>query len=199
MNDIVTKAAKDEVCCDATLPSGNKCSYLPIEGSIYCQYHGGRRRADLATAKRESIYDWTQTKYLQSIEQGIHRSSRSTSLKEELGMVRILLQTLIETFEDKNAAFLKSGEILALVSKIESIAKTTHTIDKELGELVSRDEAKEIGSKMLQVLVDNLTVFVNDKNDEIRASGAPIPPFEIDDLLSTIAAGMGEILLERNQ
>jgi len=146
--------------CKATHPS--PCNAPALPGSEYCALHN------------KKLYNLDESDYLKSFTDKVNSAvanPRSRSLHDEIGILRVSLERVLSQCTSDTDLVLRSSEIQALTSRIESLVKTSFTIDKEIGELLSRDEAKALGAKILQVLIDKLKSY----NEKITKATALIP------------------------
>lgn len=197
--------------CQGTTPGG-QCEFRAEPGGKYCRLHAplpaklGRHNT--------SLYDLDETEYLKSFSDRINMlgyTPQTRSLRSEVGILRATLERLLNAIEDDAGLHFHSGEIIALSARIESLEKTSLALEKELGQLMSLDEAKQLAGELLEVLfkeldnlkeketlrsadakdlIDRLIIPEELKQDLIALTG----PLGLKESLENIADAFGDIV-----
>jgi protein tyrosine phosphatase (PTP) superfamily phosphohydrolase (DUF442 family) len=154
---------------------GRGCPYLPVPGDTRCALHGGKVLLIAEREKKKSLYDLDKTEYLKQLQvsmNDIEANPRSQSLVDEIGILRVTLQRILSQVDADATLFLRSGEIQTLIKTIESLSKTHLAIAKEVGDLMSKEDAKKLADALMQTLVSALRAFERteqERNDAIRS------------------------------
>jgi hypothetical protein len=159
---IPQEAGPEDPMCQGIDARGEMCKYKPVAGGVYCVYHGGRGQLAALSERQQSIYDFQKTQYLRQVEQkinAIERNPRSQSMRDEIGILRVMLQEILDSCTDEALLVLRAGEITNLTVSIEKLMKTSFTMDKEMKELMTKDDAKALAQKLLNVLIDNIQEY----------------------------------------
>ena len=134
-----------------------RCLNLSVDGSEYCPCHGGR---DKMPQKR--IYDLKASKYQAAIERhGEH--SEVKSLRTEIGILRMLMETRLNMIEDDTDMMLQSQSISNLVVQLEKLVSSCNKIDLQLANIFSEEQ----GIQWVAEIADIIAEYV--KDSEIRA------------------------------
>lgn len=201
--------------CQGTTPSG-QCEFKAERGSKYCRLHSPLPLAMYKGAN--TFYDLAETDYLKSFSDRVNTlgyTPQTRSLRSEIGILRAMLERLLNAVEDDAGLHFHSGEIIALSARIESLEKTSLTLEKELGQLMSLDEAKQLAGELLEVLfkeLDNLKereqLRTADAKDLIERILIPeelkldllnlLGPLGIQESLENIADAFGDIVSGKN-
>lgn len=163
---------EDPYRCEGIGPAG-QCTFRAEVGSKFCRIHGGRHNTSLAAQARSTFYQLDETEYIKQFAQRVDAlgySHDSRSLRSELGILRATLERILTTIADDESLTFRSGELIALSARIESLQKTSMALEKELGELMSIEEAKELAADLLKILFDEIEELQNKEN--FRASKA---------------------------
>ncbi len=161
------KAQEGDKRCQGITPHG-QCPYIPVDNQNHCRIHGGQSRA-LHLQRRDSIYQLKKTEFLKKAQNRIQKFMNDPtrhSLESEIGISRLLIENILQqTPEDE--VLLRVGEITSIQARIESMIKTSLSIEKELGMLISSAEVDEKIGKILSLLIDELESYENHLNDSI--------------------------------
>ena len=147
------KFPDDPERCQGMTPSG-QCMNKQVKGSQYCLAHGGA--STLKSQQRESIYRFRVEKYQQRVGE-ISRSPIIKSLREEIGVLRMLLEEKLNNCKNDNELILASGEISELVTKIDKLVNSCNSIELKLGILIDKQTLMGIVDQIVNVLSDQIT------------------------------------------
>lgn len=201
---------EDPQRCQGVGPSG-QCEFRAEPGKRYCRLHATSAPANLV---RRTNYDLDESEYLKKFSDRVDTlgfSADSRSLRSEIGILRATLERLLKSVEDDEGLHFRSGELIALSAKIESLEKTSLTLEKELGQLMSLDEAKQLAAELLEVLFKELDslreademreaqgndlverlIIAEDLKDELRDL---LKPIGVQSTLENIADAFGDIV-----
>ena len=150
--------------CEAKNKEGLRCTQPANEGSPFCSLHGPRR------AKPPTIYDWAKNDYLKSLEERVQefKDPRTFNLREEIGILRVVLERMLNSVHDDPSLLLASSEIQQTILTIERLLKTTHDMERQTGELMSRDEVREVTATLLQIMVEVLEDLAEREKQRFR-------------------------------
>jgi hypothetical protein len=186
---------QDPYRCQGVGPSG-QCEFRAEEGKRYCRLHGGGS-AIISSGKQGTYYDLDETEYLRKFSDRVNMlgfSHQSRSLRSEVGILRATLERLLKTVEDDEGLQFRSGELIALTAKIESLEKTSLVLEKELGQLMSLEEAKQIAGELLEVLFKELDALKDREADRIEQGKQLIERILIPDEIRADLLGFMEPL-----
>jgi len=138
--------------CEAKDKDGLRCTRPAIENSPFCAVHSPRK------AEVPSMYQWAKNDYLRTLEDRVKqfKDPRTFNLREEIGILRVVLERILNSVTDDPSLMLVSSEIQQTILTIERLLKTTHEMERQSGELMSRDEVRDITTSLLQIMVDVL-------------------------------------------
>ncbi len=138
------------------------CRYKPIEGTKFCPRHGGNRA--LQIKKEQTLYNFRRTTLHQRIIQ-LAGDPKRHSLKEELGVVRLILEEYVNKCADFTMILRYTGQITGIVDKIRVLVADSLKLDAKLGDLLSKEEMLKIAQELLDAVVD--IIDDTDKIEEI--------------------------------
>lgn len=132
-----------------------RCLNLSVEGSEYCPCHGGRKSL-------KNIYDLKASKYQAAIERhGEH--SEVKSLRTEIGILRMLMETRLNMIQDDSDMMLQSQSISNLTAQLEKLVTSCNKIDIQLANIFSEEQ----GIQWIAEIADIIAEYIEDS--EIRA------------------------------
>lgn len=134
--------------CQAVTPKG-QCENLGVAPGKNCYAHGGAS-AVKAQAK-ESIYRFRVQKYQERVGE-IARSSNIKSLREEIGVLRMLLEEKLNACENDAELLLNSGDLSDLVIKIEKLVNSCHGLEAKLGVMIDKATLLSMVEQMVQII-----------------------------------------------
>jgi len=137
--------------CQASMGT-KQCEYLALPGSSRCEDHT-RELSPLTAEKRQYLLDKAAEKR-RLFELSTHE--QINSLREEIAIARRLVErrfNMIDTDADLLAA---CGPLNTLLLTIERLVKTSHSIEKSLGVMLSRETVLSLAQSMVVVIMDEL-------------------------------------------
>jgi len=139
---------KLEERCESTGKDA-QCPYCKIKGSNYCTRHAGGRmqkKIDAEAARGYRLGRWKQRVGELSNNSGIK------SLREEIGILRMMLEEMIGQCEDATDILLYSQRMSDLVMKIEKLVTSCDKLENRMGMLLSKDSVLQLASTYVQII-----------------------------------------------
>lgn len=127
---------------------GNQCQAIAEPGSKYCRMCGNGRPA--AEEKRK-VTNYLLTKFHASV-QSKSTSPEITSLREEIGILRLLIETKINACNTPTDLILQSSTISDLVSKVERVVVSCHKLETNLGSYMDKAQLLDFASKVVNII-----------------------------------------------
>ena len=136
----------------------NICSFLGCnreteEGSDYCLKHGGafvRKRK-----KIEGLRNYRLNRYKQRANELVE-SEKLKDLRDEVAILRILLEERFNACEDTATLILHSGTISDLILKINQLVTSCHKLDLQLGDMLDREVVMEMADKIIELISEEV-------------------------------------------
>lgn len=135
-----------------------QCTWKAMPGTSYCKLHGGNIEA--ARNKKEE----TRNFQLQTL--NIDRFINSPKIKnlhEEIGILRLTLETILNRCRQDTDLILKSSQIIILVEKIEKLVSSAHKLDVSLNGVFDRAQLYAF----VDGVIDIVQACAPDKSAEI--------------------------------
>lgn len=118
----------------------------------HCAVHAHYEQADINQANR--LYNLT--KYKERVDQ-VADHHEVKSLREEIGITRILLERIWNTCEDDTDLQINAGRISDLVTKIEKLVTSCQRLEERRGMLLDKSAVLQFANLVVKVLGDHIS------------------------------------------
>lgn len=135
-----------------------------------CIVHGGNKQRD--SVKAESLRNYRLTRFHAELQRHAE-SPHLKSLRDEIAILRMVLEERLNSCNDATDLILQSGPISELVSKIERVVNTCHKLDSSMGQLLDKQAILNFASVVIGIISKALgddTEKLNLIADEILAT-----------------------------
>ena len=175
--------------CQAQKRDSDQCMNLSMLGSKYCPVHGGNQ--GLIAQKKEDLFNYRLTKFKERI-QDFATNPNIKNLREEIGVTRLMLESLINECKNANDLLMHSSKISGLIRDISSLVNSSHKLESSMGVLLDKMSAVQLSQEIVTIISDSMAknfeavlAFVpKDSHDKV------IEILECD-LVDQIIEGMG--------
>jgi hypothetical protein len=130
-----------------------QCHYEVVPGSTKCELHGGIYKMEetrKAVARQYNVAKWNAR-----IE-GFASNDGVKGLRDEIGIVRMILETVLNMCEDDFDLLLYSSKISDLVSRIESLVRSCHKLESSMGQLLDKTAALQLSGEIVQIIAKHV-------------------------------------------
>lgn len=131
--------------CQA-LGGAGQCQNKAEPGLKYCCMHGGSNQVE-----QKKIRNYELTKLQARLERHAD-SPQLKSLREEIGLLRMLLETQLNKCETDIDLLTHSQSIGDLVCKVEKLVVSCHKIETGLGQVLDKTTLMTFASKIIDML-----------------------------------------------
>ncbi len=138
--------------CQANTSQG-QCPMRSIPGLQVCRLHCGQSEA---AQKKRSMNQYRLGRW-QARVQELRDSDQVKSLRDEIGITRMLLEERFQKCQDSTSLMLESHNISELVLKIERLVSACHKIEKSMGDLIDKSDIIRLTDQFIAVIEDVLT------------------------------------------
>lgn len=150
MSDEVLKCLPDDPNrCQATIESQGQCRNLAYPGSKYCLAHGGNKQRE--ADGKSAVRNFHLTRW-QSRIQSYSESASVKSLREEVGILRMLLEQILEKCTTDTDLVLSSNQISDLVLKIERLVTSCHALETKTGSVLDKSTLMQIATEWVTII-----------------------------------------------
>ena len=154
------KEPDDPRRCQASTGNG-QCLNVAMVNSKNCAAHGGN--FDQIRARKAETRIYNLNKYRQRLTDHADNDNIK-SLREEIGILRILIEEKINRCKDDFDLALQAGPISDLVMKTEKLVTSCNKSEMHLGSMLDKTQALQLGSEIVDIVAKALD-GVDNKED----------------------------------
>jgi hypothetical protein len=121
--------------CQGVMQGVGQCRNIKAPGSQFCLRHGGNKAAE---ANRK---EGTRTYMLQKWRERVNTfadSSNIKSLREEIGIVRMMLEMFLNRFKDEEDLLMHFEKVTSLIDKIEKLVVSCQKLEEKTGSMIDK-------------------------------------------------------------
>lgn len=133
-----------------------QCHFQSEEGFDYCSHHSSGQRVKL---KNDEKKQYLLTRWRAEIDRFANHS-QVKSLREEIGILRLLMQSTLERCKDQDDLMIYSSKIMELTQRIERVVETCHKMEEKTQFLVDKNQIVHLAEQILLIISE----FVPDLN-----------------------------------
>jgi len=134
--------------CQASAAQG-QCPNKAVEGSKFCMCHGGHKAA--ARNKEERMKNYRLGKFhARAAELG--NSDGINSLRDEVALLRMLIEEKIKFCKDEHDLLLISGPISDLIIKVEKVVSSMNKLEDKLGNTLNKEKIIQFAQLMIEII-----------------------------------------------
>lgn len=134
--------------CEGSLSTG-PCVNCKVEGSSYCVTHGAN--SGLQVKQAEIVRNYRLQRWKQRVGEMADNDSIK-SLREEVGILRVILEEMLNQCDDSTDLLLYSQRMSDLVMKIEKLVTSCDKLENRMGLLLSKDSVLQLASVYVQII-----------------------------------------------
>lgn len=168
--------ADDPRRCQAVISTKGQCFIIAVEGSKFCPAHGGGKAAE--QAEKETLRMYRLKKYQARLSE-FSDSDKIKSLRDEIGILRILIEERMNICHTDLDLMLHSSVLSDLVVKVEKLVTSCNRLEGQLGTMLDKTQALQLGSEVVEIVarhVENeqtLEEIANEIVESINRLGKP--------------------------
>lgn len=140
--------ADDITRCQANHKHG-QCSYKQVDGSKYCPMHGGNKAVE---ARQKLVIRQYNLAQWQSRVNDFSDHESVKSLRDEIGITRMILENMITKCSDTSELLLYSSKIGELVSKVEKLVVSCNRLEGSMGMLLDKAAALNLAGQIVEII-----------------------------------------------
>lgn len=139
--------------CQYIKPSQGQCYNVRVEHSQYCPAHGGNKAFD--AAKRKQLRNYRLSKFHQRIQE-LGDSDGVISLRDEVAILRILIEEKINRCDSDHDMILMSGPLSDLIMKVEKVVSSCNRLESKLGEHLNKTKVLQYAQMIVQIIAKHV-------------------------------------------
>ena len=149
-SDFMHVAPDEESRCQAA----NNCRLMRMPFSQYCPVHGGRSAFEKG---KKELADLFRLKRYQARLEEMRDHAESSSFRNEIGILRILLEEKMKIVEDQEELLpIHTPGISDLIMKIGKLVQEAQKLELTLGKYLAEDQAAAMISEIIEIMAAHI-------------------------------------------
>ena len=145
------KDPADPKRCTGAVAEG-QCWSVAEPGCDRCRVHGGR---DKEAVEDKRLYLLTKAQHRMRLAQ-LSEHEQIKSLRDEIALARMLIEERFNKVKNDSDLISAFGPINTALLTVERLVKSAHSIEQNLGALLSKPTVLALGQSISQVIVEEL-------------------------------------------
>jgi hypothetical protein len=138
----------DPLRCQAIVKTG-QCPYKAVENGRNCPMHGGAKQQQLA--QQEGIRNYRLAKWQSRVGE-FADNDQVKSLREEIGILRVILEETLNMCKEPEELLIYSSKIADTVMKVEKLVASCHRLEASTGMLLDKTAALHLASVIVEIV-----------------------------------------------
>lgn len=137
------------------------CPYLKTGGTKFCPRHGANSRQ--ISEKKEAARNYRLTKFRSEIREKAE-STGVKSLREEIGILRLVLESILNQCNDANDLLMFSNKISDLAIKIDKLVVSCQRLEEKQDIMIDKTGILYLANTFIKIIethIDDLDVIGN--------------------------------------
>ena len=136
--------------CQGVTAQG-QCRNIAVEHGTHCMAHGGnmQKRAH----EKKELNNYRLTKW-QARVQRMESSPNIKSIRDELAILRMILEEKLNSINDENDLLNEASQISDLILKIEKLVTSCHKLESSMGQLLDKPAILNFAAEIIRIVSD---------------------------------------------
>lgn len=135
--------------CQGIRHGQGQCTNLSAEHSSFCLCHGGNRGGEKVVAKALSNYRLTKWQSRLDDKTG---QSELKSLRDEIGILRVIMEEQLNQCHSNMDLILQSSKIADLAMKLEKLVSSCHKLEGSMGKLMDKSAILQFAAEIVEII-----------------------------------------------
>lgn len=150
------RVAEDDPNRCQAVDSHGQCIYGAVEGGTNCPRHGGGNQ--IRSQAAAGLKNYRLTKWQAQADQKVS-STGLKSLRDEIAILRMVLEERLNRCNDAQELMMMSGPISELVMKIEKIVTSCNKLERSMSLLLDKQALLQFASEVVKIITEELSVI----------------------------------------
>jgi hypothetical protein len=147
------RAGPDDVQCEHVNSHG-QCQLKAVDGGNRCRAHGGNKQENSIKAKE--LRNYRLARFQQRMGEMGH-SDYLMNLKDEVGVMRYILEQKLNACQDEQDLILQSGPLTDLIMKIDKVVTSCSKLEMKLGNYLDRTRITNLAQVIVRIITEHIT------------------------------------------
>ena len=139
--------------CQASGKYG-QCPYTSCDGSQYCPRHGGNKEPQAQQQQEANMY---RIKRYETRLQELSSSPKIKSLREEIALMRALLEELFGRIRSDNEILIYQQRIADMIMKIQQLVTACMKLELKIGDTLDKNQLIKYTESIIEILSTHIT------------------------------------------
>lgn len=135
--------------CQHVIPTKGQCLNESVEGQHYCGAHGGHAHA---AARDKSVMRNYRIALYQNRMDEKAGGSEIKSLRDEIAILRILVEERMNACKDSHDLMMQSGPISDLIMRVDKVVNSCNRLEMQLGVMLDKTQALQWASEIIEIV-----------------------------------------------
>jgi len=140
--------------CQYVTPTVGQCVHKACDNSNYCPAHGGNK--GFQAQEKKELRNYQLNKFKVRIGE-LGNNSKILSLKDEIGILRLLIEEKVNKCQDPHDLILMSGPLSDLIMKVERVVCSCNKLESRLGNLLDKSEILQFAQTVVSIIGRHVT------------------------------------------
>lgn len=124
-----------------------QCLLFATEGAKYCPMHGGAKK----NVNKENARGYRLTMWQARMEE-FAESDKLLSLYQEIGIIKIMIEEILNFCQDANTLILYSTKISNLVMSVEKLVATSKRFEATSGDMLNKQAVLTLAGNLVDII-----------------------------------------------
>ncbi len=143
----------DPLRCQGSTSRG-PCPYKASVEGRFCPMHSGGSLAH--HARKEAVRNFRLTQWQARVNEFADNSAVK-SLREEVGIMRLLLENTMNRYKTPDELYAGTGKVSDLITRLEKLVATCHKLELANETLLDRHTVLKIASAMIEIIAEYIS------------------------------------------
>lgn len=130
-----------------------QCHFKRIPPSNFCPRHGGNMA--LAGQKEAKKRNYYVKKWRERINE-FADNPEIKSLREEVGIIRMMIETVLNKCNDENDLLIYSNQIQTLVQQAQKLVESCHKLEQSTGTLLDKQTILVVCDSLVKIISEHV-------------------------------------------
>jgi hypothetical protein len=163
-----------------TVTALGQCMLMKTEGQEHCPMHSGRA---IAAVPARALNNYRIQKFNTRLEELVN-SGGIKSLRDEIAILRMLIEERVNFCKDSHDLILASGPISDLATRLEKLVTSCHKLEGSMGELMDKQALMHFATRVVDIITEEIQndILIEKISDRILAAMAEKNTVNLDAL-----------------
>lgn len=131
-----------------------QCNQIAMEGVANCAMHGGGMA--MRKIEKETNNNYKILKYQERLKEK-SGSGSVKSLRDEIGLLRMLIEERINLCNTPTDLIMSAGAISDMVVKVEKLVTSCHRIEGSMGQLLDKSTLIQFADRVVSIIAESVS------------------------------------------